>query len=89
MSELGKGKASCHKTLLQHTIALPKVRSALCAASQLHGGGPLMWKMLLHLHVNQNPMMMMIASQYSLAGCFETYLVETPGTCFLVCKVVP
>ena len=38
---------------------LPKVRSALCVASQLPGEGPLMWKMLLHQHVNQNPMIMM------------------------------
>ena len=42
---------------------LPKVRSALCAASQLPGEGLLMWKMLLHLHVNQKPMMMMSGAQ--------------------------
>ena len=29
------------------------VRSAMRAASQLHGRGPLMWMMPLHLHVNQ------------------------------------
>ena len=29
------------------------VRSAMCAASQLPGRGPLMWMMPLHLHVNQ------------------------------------
>ena len=29
------------------------VRSAMCAASQLPGKGPLMWMMPLHLHVNQ------------------------------------
>ena len=34
MSELVKGRASCHKTLLQMAV-LSKVRSALCAASQL------------------------------------------------------
>ena len=39
MSELVKGRASCHKTLLQMAV-LPKVRSALCAASQLPGEGP-------------------------------------------------
>ena len=44
---------------------LPKVRYALCAASQLPGGGPLMWKMLLHLHVNQNPMMMLTGNKNS------------------------
>ena len=44
MSELVKGKASYHKTLLhvayiQMTV-LPKVRTALCAASELPGEGP-------------------------------------------------
>ena len=29
------------------------MRSAMCAASQLPGTGPLMWMMPLHLHVNQ------------------------------------
>ena len=29
------------------------MRSAMCAASQLPGKGPLMWMMLLHLHVTQ------------------------------------
>ena len=57
MSELVKGRASCHKTLLQMAV-LSKVKSALCAASQLLKKGSLMWKMLLHLNVNQNPMMM-------------------------------
>ena len=62
MSELVKGRAFCHKTLLQiyKYAVLPKLRTALCAASQLPGGSPLMWKMLLHLHVNQNFMMMMM-----------------------------
>ena len=42
MSELVKGRASCHITLLHSYImaVLPKVRSALCAASQLPGEGP-------------------------------------------------
>ena len=39
MSELVKERATCHKTLLQMAV-LPKVRSALCAASQLPGEGP-------------------------------------------------
>ena len=29
------------------------VRSAMCAASQLPGRGPLMWRLPLYLHVNQ------------------------------------
>ena len=29
------------------------VRSAMCAASQLPGGGPLLWILPLYLHVNQ------------------------------------
>ena len=41
MSELVKGRASCHKTLLQISkCVLSKVRSALSAASQLPGEGP-------------------------------------------------
>ena len=39
---------------------LPKVRSAVCAASQLPGEGPFDVEDALHLHVNQNPMMMMM-----------------------------
>ena len=39
MSELVKGRASCHKTLLQMAV-LPKVRFAPCAATQLPGEGP-------------------------------------------------
>ena len=31
------------------------VRYALCAASQLSGGGPLMWVMSLNLHANLKP----------------------------------
>ena len=33
------GRASCHKTLLQMSV-LPKVKSFLCADSQLPGDGP-------------------------------------------------
>ena len=42
MSELVKGRASCHKTLLQKykMAVLPEVRSALCSASQLPGEWP-------------------------------------------------
>ena len=42
MSELVKGRASCHITLLQKykMAVLLKVRSALCASSQLPGEGP-------------------------------------------------
>ena len=41
MSELVKGRASCHKTATNIQLAvLPKVRSALCAASQLLGEEP-------------------------------------------------
>ena len=36
------------------------VRSDMHAASQLPGRGPLMWVMLLHLHLNQSLMMMMM-----------------------------
>ena len=41
VSELVKGRTSCHKTLLQYTNgSLNKWRSALCADSQLPGEGP-------------------------------------------------
>ena len=41
MSELVKGRASCHKTATNIQMAvLPKVSTALCAASQLPGEGP-------------------------------------------------
>ena len=40
MSELMKGRTSCHKTLPLQMAVLPKVRSALHAASQLPGEGP-------------------------------------------------
>ena len=54
MSELAKGRASYHKTFATNIqmAVLPKVRSALFAASQVPGREPLMH---LHLHVNQNP----------------------------------
>ena len=35
------------------------VRSAMCAASQLPGKGPLMWILPLYLHSSKNLMMMM------------------------------
>ena len=39
--ELVKDRASCHKTATNIQMAvLPKVRSALCAASHLPGEGP-------------------------------------------------
>ena len=38
--ELVKGRASCHKTLSFFVAVLPKVRSALCATSQLPGKKP-------------------------------------------------
>ena len=57
VSELVKGRAFCHKTLLQRykwqSYPKYKVRSALCAASQLPKEGPNdveQWKMRLHLH---------------------------------------
>ena len=41
VSELMKGRASCLKTATNIQMAvLPKVRIALCAASQLSGDGP-------------------------------------------------
>ena len=68
---------------------LPKVRSALCAASQLPVECPLMWKMLLHL--NQNPMMMMIKkkairqnSNQPVLTAEETILVNKSD--FIACK---
>ena len=70
---------------------LPKVRSALCAASQLTGEGALMWKMLLHLHVNQNLMMMMKNGQLSFdklkigkRKAFKTYHIQDFKPDFLI-----
>ena len=41
MSELVEGRASCHKTATNIQMAvLPKVRTALCVASQLPEEGP-------------------------------------------------
>ena len=41
MSELVKGRASCHKSATNKQMAVfPKVRSALCAAGQLPGERP-------------------------------------------------
>ena len=48
MSELAKGRASCHKTLLQ-MAAFPKVRSACCSPVSYLERDLLMWKM--HLYV--------------------------------------
>ena len=41
------------------------VRSAMSAASQLPGRGPLMWMMPLHLHVNQKSDYDIEAKRYS------------------------
>ena len=49
---------------------LPKVRSALCAASQLPGEGPTDVEDAPAMHVNQNPLMMLITRGLSHDSLF-------------------
>ena len=75
LNELVKGRASCHKTLLQIYI---NGSHLLCVqlASYLERG-PLMWKILLHLHVNQNPnpMVMMMIQRKVLKKCYLPQII--------------
>ena len=54
------------------------VRSAMHAANQLPGRGPLMWMMPLHLHVNQR-------SDYDYTNIFRNPSL-LQGTIFKVCR---
>ena len=52
------------------------LRSAIHAASQLLEGGPLMWMLSLYLHVNQNPLMMMM-----MMRLYKRYVAELGFEC--------
>ena len=54
-------------------VVLPKIRSTL-------DRGPLMWKMLQHLHINQNPMMMTMMMMM-MTMMMMMMMMSTPWEC--------
>ena len=56
------------------------VRSAMCAASRLQEGGPLMWILLLYLHINKksdDDDLLLSTSIYSTVPCRIHSLCKT------------